>query len=578
MDGYTSTKRNRKMTGAAGFLAAAVLAFPAASDANGSPVLWAEDSVKVSGSNNVLCGTAHSNGIVRITGQSNTVSGQFEYVDAFRANSHNTVTPVEVAAATMPAPPHDIAYYRAQAQSGGTYFPGAADIGAAGLTGLIFAEGRIHVSGSDVVATVTLVSAAGEIGISGSHHHLTAAVDGLLAYTGTGDAFISGSNNTYEGSIFVPAGDFSRHGADDAVASGPIVATTISWSGSRGSLGGDCCQTDEECNDGNPCTVGACTGGACEHAPIPGCVTCVTAADCDDRNGCTDEICTVDGICDHDRKHGCQACETVADCVPPSTCSITACGDDGSCEFTIQLGCRPCDTAADCGDGLSCTDETCIEGICAYAPIAGCPACAAEACDDGADNDCDGAVDCADAECATSPICTGTGEICGNCRDDDGDGRLDYEDAECCDQSVTLDIGKLMLRPTGKAKKDRIQLAGQYSSRVLPGFDPLTKDTTIQLSDGAGVIFCTTVTADHWMPRKRRHLAFWDRKGIFSNGLSDGQFIMKKKGQVQFRTHGKKAALRSMGPGTVRVTVSTGGICSQATANLEARGATLIAR
>jgi hypothetical protein len=166
--------------------------------------------------------------------------------------------------------------------------------------------------------------------------------------------------------------------------------------------------------------------------------------------------------------------------------------------------------------------------------------------------------------------------VCGDCIDNDRNGLVDYEDPACCQATVQLGLGKLMLRP-GKKRGDRIRLASQYSPAIPQGFDPLTHDTSIQLSDANGVIFCTTVTADHWMVRNRRHLAFWDRKGQFSGGLSDGRFTVKRSGQVLFRTHGKKVRLRTMDAGAVRVTVRTGAVCSQAEATLRARKATLIA-
>ncbi len=70
------------------------------------------------------------------------------------------------------------------------------------------------------------------------------------------------------------------------------------------------------------------------------------------------------------------------------------------------------------GDGAAdCLDSDCF----------GDPACF-EICDDGADNDLDGRIDCADPDCQGTDVCT---EICGNGVDDDFDGLIDCEDAEC---------------------------------------------------------------------------------------------------------------------------------------------------
>mgnify|MGYP001588765615 CR=1 FL=1 len=58
-----------------------------------------------------------------------------------------------------------------------------------------------------------------------------------------------------------------------------------------------------------------------------------------------------------------------------------------------------------------------------------------EDCTNGVDDNWDGRVDCADAECARcSPVCDGepwTPERCDNGLDDDRDGRIDADDPDC---------------------------------------------------------------------------------------------------------------------------------------------------
>jgi hypothetical protein len=63
-------------------------------------------------------------------------------------------------------------------------------------------------------------------------------------------------------------------------------------------------------------------------------------------------------------------------------------------------------------------------------------------CDDGVDDDGDGATDCADPDCATDAACI---ENCGNRQDDDGDGWVDCADDDCwslaacaCTQTTTI--------------------------------------------------------------------------------------------------------------------------------------------
>ncbi|MEO1172284.1 MAG: hypothetical protein AAFX94_09555, partial [Myxococcota bacterium] len=91
--------------------------------------------------------------------------------------------------------------------------------------------------------------------------------------------------------------------------------------------------------------------------------------------------------------------------------------------------------------------ERCIAGECA------CPGGVQEAdCADGMDNDCDGAIDCADTDClgqscgalgraCSAETCTcpgGTTETaCGDGQDNDCDGAVDCADSDCpCDAEV----------------------------------------------------------------------------------------------------------------------------------------------
>ena len=175
--------------------------------------------------------------------------------------------------------------------------------------------------------------------------------------------------------------------------------------------------------------------------------------------------------------------------------------------------------------------------MCLYTERENCvPACAptVEICGDGADNDCDGATDCADSNCAAAPACTPDVEICGDCRDNDGDGLVDYEDPDCCEHTVTLELRKLKLRP--RSAKGRIRLQSQVMPFTPADFNPLRQNTSIQITDSKGPIFCTTIDAKHWMKRSRRHVAFWDRKKPrFSGGLSDGRFTFKRDGRIFFR-------------------------------------------
>jgi hypothetical protein len=80
------------------------------------------------------------------------------------------------------------------------------------------------------------------------------------------------------------------------------------------------------------------------------------------------------------------------------------------------------DGAVDCDDRDCRLDDACV---------------VPEICGNGADDDGDGAVDCDDSDCEGSPLCPTT-EICNNGIDDDRDGRTDCEDADCADDPSCL--------------------------------------------------------------------------------------------------------------------------------------------
>jgi len=133
-------------------------------------------------------------------------------------------------------------------------------------------------------------------------------------------------------------------------------------------------------------------------------------------------------------------------------------------------------------------------------------------------------VDCADPDCAHAPECR-PHEICGNCIDDDGDGLVDYEDADCCSQGGALVIERMTLEPAGlKLRGNRLAMKARYATSVPPLFDPLAQDTTLQMSDAHGPLFCQTIARAQWKRPHRRRYRFEDRRGRFAGGLETGRF------------------------------------------------------
>ncbi len=129
----------------------------------------------------------------------------------------------------------------------------------------------------------------------------------------------------------------------------------------------------------NPCVVGGplCGNGVCQP---PAESPCNCVLDCGAPTASENGLCA-DGQ-DND-------CDGAIDCADTDCAGDPACHcPDGVCDPT--LGENPCTCPADCGGPLA--SET---GFCT----------------DGQDNDCDGAIDCADTDCAGDPAC-GPVQLC----------------------------------------------------------------------------------------------------------------------------------------------------------------------
>ncbi len=185
-----------------------------------------------------------------------------------------------------------------------------------------------------------------------------------------------------------------------------------------GCTGDDECPDDgQRCNGVSFCDVAA--GRCAVTAPVR----------CDDLVDCTSDRC-VEGV-------GCVFTPEASRCAPGALCDpirgcLPACTPTSSEE-------ERCDDRADddCDGLLDCDDPDC-EGAPAC-PIACTPSAPREVrCRDGRDDDCDGLVDCLDVDCTEDPACASAcvpsapREVqCRDGRDDDCDGRVDCRDADC---------------------------------------------------------------------------------------------------------------------------------------------------
>jgi hypothetical protein len=322
-----------------------------------------------------------------------------------------------------------------------------------------------------------------------------------------------------------------------------------------------CCTTPAECDDGNGCTTDTCDANVCVNTSPPGCRPCTTAAECGDANPCTTDVCTASGVCENPARPSCTPCTTAAECNDGDPCTSDTCAGDGTCTASAIPGCQRCTIDGECEDGDACTTDVCTGGVCQRTAVPECCVPAPEACADGADNDCDGARDCDDSDCEGVPACAVAPEVCGNCTDDDGDRLVDYEDPECCPQQQVLGMQRMLVGRTRTG--NRLRLEARYAAIPAPLFDPLRQDTTLQISDETGTVFCTTIPMSSWK-RPSLHVFRFRGQGQLG-GLKDGGFTIERSGGVMFRARGRKAVLRDTNGQAIQVTVRVGNECARST-------------
>jgi len=198
----------------------------------------------------------------------------------------------------------------------------------------------------------------------------------------------------------------------------------------------DClpCTVDEDCDDGNLCTLNSCTDNVCETSAT------------NEGGACEDGLyCTVDDVC---ANGVCRGQPRV--CVPSDDCHRSVCleaadlcgeqqKDDGeTCDDSLYCSVQDSCHAGvcqgedrDCEDGDICTLDDCDEQLkeCTheYQEIPGAEGPeGSPSCGNGVDDDCDGQTDSADSDCCTQD-CAGLecgpdhacGEPCGECENDE---------------------------------------------------------------------------------------------------------------------------------------------------------------
>src|SRR5262249_8512089 len=137
-----------------------------------------------------------------------------------------------------------------------------------------------------------------------------------------------------------------------------------------------------------------------------------------------------------------------------------------------------------------------------------------------------------------------------------------------------LTLGSIEVRPDAPPKRDRLKFRTTIDGG-LAGVNPMHEDTSLQISDDHGQVFCTTVNAMHFMPKGKRTVMFWG-DGSVAHGLSDRPFRTSRNGRVTFRTHGANAQVRASDSRSLRITLRVGQQCAHASTGVRAKKTAIV--
>jgi hypothetical protein len=184
---------------------------------------------------------------------------------------------------------------------------------------------------------------------------------------------------------------------------------------------GNCVGTFKNCDDGDKCTADTCLGGNCDHPVYP----------CNDNNPCTADSCDPTTGCAHPPLT--DACDDGNPCTTGDNCSTGGCAgtldpcDDGNLCTTDSCsgGCQHANNTTACDDGNPCTpNDACSGGACVSGTGGACDdgnACTDDTCDAGNCGHVNNSGACSDGDgCTTGDACSGGSCVAGtptNCDD-----------------------------------------------------------------------------------------------------------------------------------------------------------------
>ncbi|MEW6718563.1 MAG: Tad domain-containing protein [Chloroflexota bacterium] len=221
------------------------------------------NAIDISGSSNTIIGGLHSNKDVKISGSDSDILGGATYVTDFQiSGSSVNVDPPQNQTTPKPFPSlYNIIDFApggskaVQADALGQYYSCTCKMDKGWLEdqglydnstrviqdGLYYTTGEIAISMSELIGMAVTFVSRDKISFSGSSHTLSPYIDGLLAFTdyqpnghcSTFTVKMSGSDNEWQGILYVPYGKVEFSGSDNSTVHGAIIADTVKLSGSK---------------------------------------------------------------------------------------------------------------------------------------------------------------------------------------------------------------------------------------------------------------------------------------------------------------------------------------------------------
>ena len=167
------------------------------------------------------------------------------------------------------------------------------------------------------------------------------------------------------------------------------------------------CTENSDCGEEVPCVSNLCNDGICSTLMTANglpcgeglscyqgeCVECFKDQNCADGDGCTQDSCEA-GVCVNTPKEEGAVCNG-----GQGTCS-----EEGECVEVAQ----ECANSEECDDGNPCTEDACVDGVCAKTVLANGSNCGIKQfCVDGECSECISATQCNDNDGCTTDACDG---------------------------------------------------------------------------------------------------------------------------------------------------------------------------